>query len=946
MVCPLGHQWDLEQDATPPATGLVCLFCGSPCRPAADTDERPAQITLPLAEGGPASVPTIWLTRAGHDTADAPANHALDRPPDPPGYRVLHRLGRGGMGEVYLALQSGTGRLVALKTPRLGAALVELTRFRAEAELLARLQHPGIVPVYEVGAAAGRLFLAMEYCPGGSLADKLDGTPLPPRPAANLTEALAQAVHAAHRAGVIHRDLKPGNVLLSPRADAPTPAPDALDLDACVPKVSDFGLARWIDDDRGLTQTGAVLGTPAYMAPEQAFGEARRVGPAADVYALGVILYELLTGRPPFQGATALDTLDQLRTHDPVPPARLQPTIPRDLDTICLKCLHKEPARRYPSADALADDLRRFLDGRPVLARPVGPGERFVKWVRRNPRVAALAGLLVVAVAAGLVGMAVYQRRLAAQRDRAVSHLRVALRSVDGLLTGVAEEDLAAEPRAEGKRRVLLEKALALCQELARIEGDDPTLREQVALAARRVGDIQRQLGSYPEARAAYHQARLQFLPLSAAAPERSDLLRHVADCHNFTGEVDRLTARPREAADEYRQARDLQQRVADAEPGNTEVRYELARSRYNLGLVYRDTGQLPSARTELEEAAALLRGFSADDIERRRHLARALLNLGAVLRLLGESGPAQSASAEAVALYEGLMKQVPGRPEFRHELAKAFINRANIRQKDHDPDATAKLLLRARELLARLADDFPQTPEFRGDLATACNGLAAGAFERRDRADAERWLIESADAWRKVLATHPAVPDYHAGLGMALGNLGRVRLGRGDGPPLATIVGAAAVSARGEGFDPAAVAAALEEGIRELIAALRANPDQPECRASLRQQCADVAKLAARTGDTGLAIRVADSLAAGLPTGAVGPAYAAFLLARVAATAGDRPGIAGVCADHAFGLLNGCPAAELTAHEKLLADPAFDGFRADDRFARLLPQREAKSPM
>jgi tetratricopeptide (TPR) repeat protein len=917
VVCSLGHQWDWDDaDASP--SGLTCLYCGSPCRPSAGSPGGAAESFA--LEGS-------TLARVRPTAAAA----GPERYPDAPGYRVLRRLGRGGMGEVYLARQAGTDRLVALKTPRADAVLAELARFGAEAELVARLKHPGIVPVYEVGEADGRMFLAMEYCPGGSLADKLGGVPVPPRTAAVLTESIARAVHAAHQAGVIHRDLKPGNVLLSPRSEAA----DAADLDAYVPKVSDFGLARGVDDSRGLTKTGDVFGTPAYMPPEQAFGSARRLGPTADVYALGAILYELLTGRPPFHGTTTLDTLDQLHHHDPVPPARLQPTVPRDLDTICLKCLHKEPARRYPSADELADDLRRYLDGRPVLARPVGPSERLAKWVRRNPRVATLAGLLVAAVAAGLVGMAVYQVRLAGQRDRAVRHLRVALQSVDGLLTEVAEEDLAAEPLAEAKRRVLLKKALALCQELVGIEGDDPILREQVALAGKRVGDIQRQLGQYPEAWTAYRQALAQFEALAAAAPDRSDLVRHAADCHNWLGEVDRLSARPHEAAEQYLLARHSQQRVADSEPANTAVRFELARSRYNLGLVYRDTGQLSTARTELEGAVTLLGGLPAADVNRRWHLARANLNLGAVLRLLNEQGPAVTAYTEAIGLFEGLVRQAPARPTFRHELAKALINRANLRPKGEDPAVPTRLLLRARDLLTRLADDFPLTPEYRSDLALACNGLAAAAFARRDRADAERWLVESVDAWRTLLTDFPAVPDYRAGLGMALGNLGRVRLARG-GLGFVAVVGP--VASTGDASN-AAVAVVLEEGVRELTAALRVNPDQPDILSSLRQQCSDVAKLSARTGDTGLALRLADALAAELPAGAVGPAYSAFLLARLASSPDVRPEVARACGDRAFTLLE-ARAAELTAHQKLFADPAFDGFRSQDRFARLLPRR------
>jgi tetratricopeptide (TPR) repeat protein len=378
-----------------------------------------------------------------------------------------------------------------------------------------------------------------------------------------------------------------------------------------------------------------------------------------------------------------------------------------------------------------------------------------------------------------------------------------------------------------------------------------------------------------------------------------------------------------------------------DADPAHAQARDVLAQSRYNLGLVYRDMNQLPEARAELEAAANLSRAAGSAGANRRWHLARALLNLGAVLRLANEPGPADAAYAESITLLDGLTRGAEHEPKYRRDLARALINRANLQQKDRDAAVTTDLLLRARGLLARLADDFPQTPEYRSELATACNGLAAAAFTWGDRAAAERWLVESVRAWRKVLATHPAVPDHHAGLGMALGNLGRVRLGRGDGrQSVAATVGVAASAVGGVPHDLAAVGSVLEEGLRELAAALRANPEQPECRASLRQQCADVARLAARVGDPGLAIRAADALAAELPTGSVGPVYGAFLLARFAATAGGRSEDRQACADRALALLGSRPAAELAAHLGLLADAAFDGFRRDVRFANLLPRR------
>jgi hypothetical protein len=269
---------------------------------------------------------------------------------------------------------------------------------------VARLQHPNIVQIHEVGDCAGQPFFSLELCEGGSLADQLDGTPWAPERAARLVETLARAMDAAHGRGVVHRDLKPANVLLT--ADGQ-------------PKVTDFGLAKRLDQGQGQTRTGAVMGTPSYMAPEQAGGKARAVGPAADVYALGAILYELLTGRPPFKGPTPLDTVLMVLGEEAVAPRQLQPKVPRDLETVCLRCLEKEPGRRYASAAALAEDLRRFLGGEPILASPVGVWGRGVKWARRRPAVAGLLGVSGVAVLA--LGMAavgiLYSRQVQEQRD-------------------------------------------------------------------------------------------------------------------------------------------------------------------------------------------------------------------------------------------------------------------------------------------------------------------------------------------------------------------------------------------------------------------------------------------------------------------------------------------------------------------------------------------------
>jgi serine/threonine protein kinase len=319
--------------------------------------------------------------------------------PSVPGYEILAELGRGGMGVVYQARQTALDRNVALKMILAGAhaGTEERRRFQAEAEAAARLQHANIVQVYEVGEAGGLHYFSLEFCPGGSLADRLRGEPLPSRDAARLTETLARAVQAAHAAGIVHRDLKPANVLLG--ADG-------------TPKISDFGLAKRMDGQPGQTASGALVGTPSYMAPEQAGGRSKDVGPATDVYALGAILYELLTGRPPFRAANPLDTLLLVVSEEPVPPSRLQPGVARDLEAVALKCLEKDPARRYPTAHDLAEDLRRFGTGEPVRARPVSSLERGLRWARRHPAAAgllAVSGLALLALAGG--GVAGYYSR-------------------------------------------------------------------------------------------------------------------------------------------------------------------------------------------------------------------------------------------------------------------------------------------------------------------------------------------------------------------------------------------------------------------------------------------------------------------------------------------------------------------------------------------------------
>lgn len=452
----------LETQATPEE---VCATCPEllpqvrarwrrMCRLRADLDEMfpatPAQGGVPPAGG--AALPQV------------------------PGYEVRGELGRGGMGVVYRARHLALNRPVALKMLLTGTCVdpAERERLLREAEAVAGLRHPNVVQVYDVGEAEGRTYFTMEFVEGGDLAEQIQGAPQPARRAAALVATLADAVQAAHEAGIVHRDLKPANVLLT--ADG-------------TPKVTDFGLARRLEGGAGLTLSGVPMGTPSYMAPEQARCDKGALGPATDVYALGAVLYEMLTGRPPFRAESGLATLQQVLADDPVPPSRLNPEAPRDLETICLKCLDKEPRGRYGSARELADDLRRFEKGEPITARPAGAAERMWKWLIRHPTLAGLLAAVALLVAAGAGGgWLLYQRRAEAQvrQAQADEKVRGLLERAGGLLAGGwREADLARVAEASS--------LAAQADDLARGNGASAAVREEAeSLSAHAAGRLRR----------------------------------------------------------------------------------------------------------------------------------------------------------------------------------------------------------------------------------------------------------------------------------------------------------------------------------------------------------------------------------------------------------------------------------------------------------------------
>jgi tetratricopeptide (TPR) repeat protein len=469
-------------DGTPPTAGAA------PRSPAPDAGLTPRTPTTgPGADGTaapPAEIETVRFpglyqaaagNAAGEGRTGAPARRDF---PKVAGYEIRGVLGAGGMGVVYRALQVRADRMVALKMIR-GDAYVsfeQLERFRVEARAVGQLHHPNVVQIFDVGEAGHLPYFSIELLEGGTLRDRLAAGPMPHAEAAELVQVLAGGVHAAHRAGIVHRDLKPANVLFDSGG---------------TPKITDFGLAKRLEEE-GQTITGQVVGTPSYMAPEQARGDSRSVGPLADVYALGAILYTALTGGPPFRGVDVHDTLSMVLSRDPVPPSRIQPKVPRDLETICLKCLLKDPARRYTSARELADDIGRYRAGRPIIARPTPAWEHAVKWARRRPLYAA-ALVCALAAGAGLAAAVAYSDRREKRRvENERAHAVVAYGRGRGRIAADKPEEaielltpirfrLAAEPKLGDIRR-LVDDAL---NDARRLKGErERRTRKEAAEAA------------------------------------------------------------------------------------------------------------------------------------------------------------------------------------------------------------------------------------------------------------------------------------------------------------------------------------------------------------------------------------------------------------------------------------------------------------------------------
>jgi serine/threonine-protein kinase len=709
-------------------------------------------------------------------------------------YEDLEEIGQGGMGVVYKARQRSLNRLVALKMMRAGSSALpaEVQRFRQEAELVAHLDHPHIVPIHDVGECEGRLYFSMKLIEGGSLAQTLGRGPWAvdrtdqPRRAAQLLATVARAVHYAHQRGILHRDLKPANILV-----------DAGEQ----PHVTDFGLAKrvpglgWEPGETVLSHSGELVGTPSYMAPEQASGRREAVTTATDVHGLGATLYALLTGRPPFRAETPLDTLNQVRSQEPEKPSRINPRVDRDLETICLKCLEKEPQRRYGSAEALAEDLERWLEGEPIQARSVTRRERVWRWCRRNPVVASLTAAVVLLLVVTVVGLSVSTVQTkkaytaeAKQRRRADKHFREAREAVDQMLSRVGEKRLADIPQMTAVRRELLEEALAFYERFVQEESDDPTARQDLGKAHLRIGVLQNDLGRQDKAREAFQNGQAVFEQLTTDFPDRADYWLDLARC--YEGPAWEGLDDPVEGERAHRRALAIRERLASEHPTEPGYLNDLAQNYNSLAFQLERIAKFDDAEQAYRRAvdiAETLHAHHADVADYRKTLAGALAGLGQRLLDAGRYTEAEPLLRRALMFQQELTKEFPRDFGYRETLGYWYWHLGKLLEKTgsaHDAEEAYKSALAIQD---QLAVDFPGLPANRAQAAIVrARSLGPLLYSRSRFSEAEQAYRQALDTYQKLAAEFPSGFMYklaRVNLGETYGNLGEMllQIGRRD---------------------------------------------------------------------------------------------------------------------------------------------------------------------
>lgn len=748
--------------------------------------KRYPQLALPLdalsnfhqaliALGQEQNTPAVWPGETG-PAVPLPEGGGDKSIPSVPGYDLLEKVGQGGMGVVYRARQQALSRLVALKLIRASdlPGPEEEARFLAEAEALAAIEHPNVVRVYEAGRFQNQPFMALEFVSGGSLADHLRQGPLRATEAAKLVEQIARGVQACHERRIVHRDLKPGNVLMGTDG---------------TPKVTDFGLARRVEAESGLTQSGAIMGTPSYMAPEQARGESRRVGPEADVYALGAILYECLTGRPPFVGPVAMDVLLQVVGEEPVAVRALAPKTPRDLETICHKCLQKEPSRRYASAEALGDDLQRLVAGEPIRARPVGPVERVWKWARKRPGLASLLGTLLVGTVAFVVLIKMEQLRTAGERDRALKaekeakeSLADAARAVD-LCFGLARDDpMFQADHFRAVRVKLLENTLPFYQGFTKRDPEDASLGERHWDYLSRVAYITEEIGDKELALRRYQEALEVLQRLKETQPETRDYRAVQARSLYAQGLLQSQLGKYSEAMASFQEGLALLEELLQEHPEVARLQMNFASNWTGLGQLQARMGRSKESLASHDRARIVLESLTKTHPE-----PRYLLALGDVYSHLasgwkreGKLDEAARYHGQALALRRRLLKEQPGASAYQAAVAETLNNLAILQGQQRQYAEALKNQQEASEILARLVMLYPEMTTFQADLGACYHNMGLLQMDLRQPEKALRNFEQAREIREKLCQTHPQVLQHRAALARTCDRLGTLQQNRG----------------------------------------------------------------------------------------------------------------------------------------------------------------------
>jgi serine/threonine protein kinase len=765
-----------------------------------EVEATAAYIAGPVASAAPSTHDATGNWAPGPNEPTRTADGGRATPDRTPGvtvryfgdYELQKELGRGGMGVVYKARQVSLNRPVALKMIKAGALAdeAELRRFQNEAEAVALLDHAGIVPVYEVGEHDGQKFFSMKLVEGGNLANQLPTFKASPRAAATLLAETAEAVHHAHMRGILHRDLKPANILVDAEGH---------------PHVTDFGLAKLIESDIELTASGAIMGTPSYMSPEQAAGRRGTITTATDVYGLGAILYALLTGKAPFAGDSLADTLQAVKERPPESPRKFNANVPRDLETICLKCLEKDPRRRYASAQALADDVRFWLDSRPIAARRVGPTERAWLWCKRKPAIAALAAAVVLAVVGGTAGIFAVQAKANAdlrsangkldqantelktsntlldkQRSRAEEREKQAIDAVQRFRDAVANNpDLKNNPALESLRKTLLKEPLAFFRSLrASLQTDGDTKPESIvrlADAAHDYAHITEEIGDKEDSLRGHAESQAIWERLASDYPQNTEFQAGLAKIYFCQGKLQGDTGKLVEAKKSYESAAAIYENLINAEPSNSYIQKQFALSKLRIGIALEESGKPIEAMKAYESAAAILERLIKasptdlnDLLSFKSDLAGTYMNIGTLQRTTGQPDEALKSYGKALPIWRQIAQDFPDVVEAQSNLGGIYQNIGTL-QTDTGKSAEATTSFESALLIWRkLTDAHPTVTEFHNNLASSYMHIArlqngTKALESQEHAAA---------IWKKLIVAHPTVIGFRYNLAGVLSNL------------------------------------------------------------------------------------------------------------------------------------------------------------------------------